>query len=668
MLSKLYNKKLINETIPAATERERDIPQIQNVHSNKKKSGEGETIFNYLPLHTRDIVAIDHSLNLENPLIESIKESAMYFIKELNKKLKNPEKITCDKNCSIETLTWSIVHGLSKVNEHKITSFFNIKQTLEIPSEKERESLTNVTLCFNTLISVAHFHLNLKRERNIFENNSKLLNSDDIKNKKIICIESKEFKEFINKTISKLEITKEKNYLKIFRIIFDLNLTSLEKYESTKDFFAALGSSHSIYDYILHQFEDQIKQLIHNYSQLQILIDCLKKMKQLPKVHFNMQTGLTVLSNTKDHFVKFSKDITAFAENVQRYGRDPGKFGTFYTDHAESKYLEEVYKEYKELLEKNKTENVQLTLDLKSNKQTRIAKKKSQDQSIASKTEINTSKNSQMTSKESNLNKSISGSFINNQTLNNPISKVVATEGKELIPNQIVLDDDKITVKSEAYKEEKSEKISEHLIPNIQNIEQFKEDSNGSDDEEKELMKELNPLFEIVRQFCEHDRIKKLQKQEEKRKLELEKKRESDKKNHPMTNKINPISRKLSAEQKDLLLNTFSEHPPHLTVHINEIRKLAKACGLIIKDTEGSKHNIHVKGSKKLLGEFEHNHGGDKRYYIKSNQMENVGDAIRAAIENEWIVIEGFTIEIQLSETDHMTTTKKFIIYQGSRI
>ncbi len=179
--------------------------------------------------------------------------------------------------------------------------------------------------------------------------------------------------------------------------------------------------------------------------------------------------------------------------------------------------------------------------------------------------------------------------------------------------------------------------IHNNPVTNFIPCENELEEENFTDSEPETIA-----LLEIIRQFYEKDRRKKLQQKAMLQEMQFQKKPT------PMTTTTQvqemvdgkPMVIKLSQGHQETVRMLFQNRPPHYKIEGSAVESLIKILGGKIDKNTGSTIIIHWGNSKKIAGTYEVAHGGPDKGHLTSEWAIRVAAAINVGIRIGYIAEE----------------------------
>lgn len=609
-------------------------------------------------LCNRDLALSNKGKEENKEVLKYIKSISLICILEANNLL--IEKVEYNENDSIEKTIWKVVEGLQEVRkmrsmEKQVQDFEKLKMVLKDSSPEITESYLNAFFCMATLSVIIKKYLEFLDDRIEFEANKFEHTSDRI-------VENIE--PFLNEMIEQLELIKEKSYLSVFRIFLDTNLSCLSKCQQTEDFFGGSFANPElayIYEALSHHGSHTMRNMACDFNKLQVLLDCMKKLKHVPTTYNNMALGYNVLKKSYDYYKSDIEGMNLAENEARQYcPLNPLKFYSNYRNLCST--LKSFAHKFYQMLQNTPK------LTIKNEKVAQGATNSHQEEKTLSSNSNgrNTRRRKRKNPQNVNLKPQIASPQISPSTSN----KIEKEENVVTIPSKQSLEKINIKTSSEKFVEknihEKSEKISpkeenkplplkkktieasavkdsedkkpfiiDLSKPNSDILTEDYKTENSSD--ESEFPVEPNFLMEIMLQFCE-DRKKKQRNQEEKKQKQLLLKKapqlleEND--GIDQKPKVEKLVLKLNKNQEETLQAVLLEKPPHYVISGKEIENLIEALGGTVQGASGSNFHICWKGLAKD-GEYEMAHGGDNKGYLTSKWAKRVGKAIRLGVTND---------------------------------
>lgn len=218
----------------------------------------------------------------------------------------------------IEALIWKLAEGYMKVYKYKLKDRLDSHYadiTVNFDTYNTRELCMNGQVCLNTLITIFMHYFEYRSEKNTFmESVYKTLDVDPV------IIENVEI--LLNQAIDGLEKRIEKNYIVLFKINMNPDLNCEKKYNLMLPYFVDDTYGLELPKLDVEGFQDQLLTLTNNdirnrandFIKLQILLDCFKEMKKLPKTFKNVSAVYLVLKNILNYLQKEKNYICAYLE------------------------------------------------------------------------------------------------------------------------------------------------------------------------------------------------------------------------------------------------------------------------------------------------------------------------------------------------------------------
>lgn len=570
--------------------------------------------------------------NTNNNVIEGIRFWTDIYMYTVNSVLKSRDKIVYNQNDPLDTIIFKTSEGLGELYKRQQLKKFNQLIDKKVILENgQAEIMTNSHLCWRTLSSIFEKRFECMEGWNAFNDSEFEITSNVI---------VRNIDPLLEGTIKELEKIREEYFFSTFRILIDPNLNCVLKLQLTKDFFGFCKPdklvAEIVYERMKFYSDECMQNLAFDFNKLQNLIDCLKKLKRIPKTYNNMAKGYNFLKKIYDFYKESLPMMRERGAQIKhQYPSSTCMFTTGYIGLCT--YIKNVAREYFQILQDTpKPEPIKK--DIQTPKNFGPRKKRKPNQTPKKKNQQNRNRDVKNLKVEKQETPSLDPKPFDQPVNTQYDNKLVVTaneittiqeprssKNKEPINDSIK---DKI---SETTKKEVSK--NEPFIIDLRNTNLSTVPENTFHEEvDEEILEENNILMEILRQVCEKDRKQKLIIQEEKRRTKaLELSRlliESEDSSIEVTQSSQP--QKLNKKHEETLRALLSENPPHLEISGTEVKNLIEneLGGKLVGDGNGSKFKVFWQGSNKKAGMYEVAHGGDRDGYLTSEWAKKAGDAI----------------------------------------
>ncbi len=608
--------KIEKKANDAAGQKNSNIKTISNSNTTPKAKTEAPKNKNSISLKSRELTFKRNNEVDGIEVIEKIKILTMLHLTLINSLLPAQETMQITKEDTVEKMILKGAEGLEKLIKNKLLKKYN--ELTQIPfhidiNKDEEAILGNALICWTTLWTRFQIHLEFDSERDQF------INSVFQKKNKNRIVEDSDV--FLNKVIIDLEKRKEASFLKIFRILMDTKLSCVSKCALVCDFFCISCPKEideSAAQKLLYNLTQERVRFLLTYSEkTQILLDCLNKLKQVPKTYENMKKGYDMF---KEHSAFFKSWLPKMnKEGTCLKNLSPLSSGKYYSDfNSICVYLENTEKEFLKILQNAHAQN----LDNLFNEaiQTPVNKKRqNQNQRQQQQNQANQGQ-------EIKTNEPLPIKSKNNQDHTRPLTEVSTIEAVYAKPNPIT----------------EPKEIGERKVIDLKKADQMVYIEEA---DENTVEAETNFLMELMRQICEKDRKQKLLDQEKKRREKEEKERalKKDALNEETAPKIieekKVVEVKLNKGHVETLNALLSENPPHLKISGQDVKLLIERLKGRIEGCDGSKVRIFWDGSNEKAGKYKVAHEGDSRGYLTSEWARRAGIAIKARKESGSITL-----------------------------